>query len=67
MFDFLIRMIGTPFTVGWSRPEADLRQDNPSLKHFGSALMNQSTWNRLLFFFLREKKKDGRLTDSSIS
>lgn len=57
MFDFLIRMIETPFNLGWSRPEADLRQDNPSLKHFGSApvsVMNQSTWNHFLFFLLEK-------------
>lgn len=30
MFDILIRMVKTPFSLGWSRPKADLRQDSPS-------------------------------------
>jgi hypothetical protein len=39
---FLGRTIETLFNLVCSRPEADLRQDNPFLKHFGSAPESKS-------------------------
>lgn len=62
---FLGRAIETLFNLGCSRPEADLRQNNPFLKHFGSApgsikiqIMNQSTRSHLLLFLSRKNMAD---------
>lgn len=40
---FIFETVETSFNLDWSRPEADLRQDNlPPLKHFGSAPASES-------------------------
>lgn len=36
------RSVETPFILSWSSRKADLRQNNPSLKHFGSAPVLES-------------------------
>ena len=62
-------MIETLFNLGWFRPEANLRQENLSLKHFGSApilyVLEFKYKIRALgaIFFFSVKKKYGRLTD----
>lgn len=38
----LSREMETPFNLGRSRPEANLRHNNPSLKYFGSASESES-------------------------
>lgn len=58
------RLVETAFNLSWSRPEANLCQDNPSLKHFGSAprLDNESE-HMEPSPYLYVKKKYGRLSD----
>ena len=58
--------IETPFNLGWSRPEADLRQGNPSLKHFGIAPGSESE-HMEPSRYLSVKKKYGGLADIYIS
>lgn len=58
-------MIETLFNLSLYRQKAHLRQDNPSLKHFGSAPVLEHNESEhvepSLFFILRKNRKYGRL------